>query len=88
MSDTEQLIQDLENLRHMLGVRNDKPRKQWCYRNYFNSSPGCDHYPSMQRLVAMGFAFEYRPDYFRGTLHGCMAIGLTAKETHKAINGD
>jgi hypothetical protein len=85
---TEHLLQDLENLRHMLGVRNDVPRKRWCYRNYFNSNPGCDHYASMQRLVAAGLAVEYRPDYFSATLHGCMAIGLTAKETNKALNGD
>jgi hypothetical protein len=88
MSEAEHLIEDLENLRHMLGVRSDKARKHWCYRNHFNSNPGCDHYASMQRLVARGFAVEHRKDYFSATLHGCMAIGLTAKETHKALNGD
>jgi hypothetical protein len=85
---TEHLLQDLENLRHMLGVRNDKARKHWCYRNHFNSSPECDHYASMQRLVAAGLAVEYRPDYFSATLHGCTAIGLTTKETNKALKGD
>ncbi len=85
MSEAEYLIQDLENLRHMLGVRTGKPRKH-C-RNYFNSNPGCDHYASMQRLVARGFAVEYRPEYFSATMLGCSEIGLTAKETDKALNG-
>lgn len=83
MTTTEHLLQDLENLRHMLGVDSSKSRKRWCCRNYFNSNPGCDHYPSMQRLVAQWLAVEHRPDYFSATLYGCMAIGLTAKETHK-----
>jgi len=84
---TEHLIQDMDNLRHMLGVCSERPRKRWCYRNYFNSNQGCDSYASMQRLVAQGLAFEYRPDYFSATLHGCMVIGLTSKEAAKALNG-
>ncbi len=82
---TEHLIQDMDNLRHMLGVRSDKPRKQWCYRNYFNSEPGSDTYESMVRLVVAGLATQYRLNYFCATLHGCMAIGLSAKETQKAL---
>lgn len=84
---TEHLLQDLDNLRHMLGIRSDKPRKQWCYRNYFNSSPECDHYASMQRLVTQGLAAEHRPDCFSATVHGCMAVGLTGTEAARAFNG-
>lgn len=81
-----ELLQDLEKLRHMLGVDAHRPRRQWAYRNYFNAA-GSD-VASMERLVALGFAQQYRPDYWRATEAGCKAVGLTEKETRKALKGD
>lgn len=85
MTAKQQLIEDMDNLRHMLGVCSTKPRKQWCWRNYYNANDGDE---SMARLVASGLAEQYRPNYFRATEAGCQAIGLSAKEIHKALHGD
>jgi hypothetical protein len=75
---TEQLtVDDLDNLRHMLGVEKRTPRG---YRNYFVA--GADNVPSMERLRAHGFVIKndgYRASKdacYHATLDGARAIGL------------
>lgn len=72
-------VDDLDNLRHMLGVSEQHPRG---YRNYFVA--GGDDVASMNRLVAAGFAvrneryaLSAHPCY-HATIEGAMAVGLRA----------
>lgn len=70
-------VSDLDNLRHMLGVEKRTPRG---YRNYYVAGV-CD-VPSMERLVAHGFAVKNQhcrllPDpCYHATVNGARAIGL------------
>jgi len=72
-------VEDLDNLRHMLGVTERHPRG---YRNYFVA--GTTDVPSMQRLVAAGFAvkndgYKLSSDpCYHATLDGARAVGLKA----------
>ena len=72
---------DLDNLRHMLGVRSHIPRRQWGYRNFFAASE--TQIAQMERLVAAGYArkgiVSGSLTYYHVTEAGCHAIGL-----HKA----
>ena len=76
MSDTI-TADDLDNLRHMLGVSERHPRG---YRNYFVA--GSDNVASMERLVAAGFAGRvatYRlsaDPCYHATQEGARAVGL------------
>ena len=70
---------DLDNLRHMLGV---SERCRRGYRNYFVAGP--DNVPSMERLRAAGFvvkneryAMSADPCY-HATTEGARAVGLKA----------
>lgn len=70
---------DLDNLRHMLGVGERTPRG---YRNYFVA--GGDDVASMERLRAVGFvvkneryALSAEPCY-HATTEGARAVGLRA----------
>lgn len=85
MSDADDMIADMNNLRHMLGVGSHIPKRDWCYRNYFNAGPGHSDMPSIERLVSSGLAEEYRPEYYRATVAGMRAIGLNEKQIKKAL---
>ncbi len=68
---------DLDNLRHALGVSPDQPRG---YRNYFVAGP--DNVASMERLCVVGFmvkntryAMSSDPCY-HATSEGARAVGL------------
>ena len=73
--------EDMENLRHMLGISQRTPRNQWGYRNYYASS--ISDMPSMARLETAGLVRRGRPYedayYFHATKAGCLAVGLDAK---------
>jgi hypothetical protein len=47
-------IEDLDNLKHMLGVSEYTPKRQWGYRNYF--ACGKTDELSMERLVEAKYA--------------------------------
>ena len=70
---------DLDNLRHMLGV-SDRNRRG--YRNYFVA--GSDNVQSMERLRAAGFAvrnerYQLSADpCYHATIEGARAVGLKA----------
>jgi hypothetical protein len=78
-----EIIEDMDNLRHMLGAGSDIPKRNWGYRNYFNA--GGKDLESMERLVAAGLAERYRPEFWRATEAGMKAIGFTAKQIKKAM---
>lgn len=81
--------EDMSNLRHMLGVARNVPKKQWGYRNYYASS--VSDMPSMRRLEVAGLVRRGRPYedayYFHATEAGCLAVGLSAKQRQDAMNG-
>lgn len=81
--------EDRGNLRHMLGIASNVPKKQWGYRNYYASS--VSDMPSMTRLEAAGLVRRGRPYedayYFHATEAGCLAVGLSAKQCQNALNG-
>lgn len=72
-------VDDLDNLRHMLGV-SDRCRRG--YRNYFVA--GSDDVASMERLRAAGFAMKNErytlssDPCYHATIDGARAVGLKA----------
>lgn len=85
VTQADQLIADMNTLRNMLGVRMDLPSSKWCYRNYFNAEAGHHSMPSLDRLELAGLIEHYRPGYYRATWDGCRAIGLTEKQSKRAM---
>lgn len=81
--------EDMDNLRHMLGIARNVPKKQWGYRNYYASS--VSDMPSMTRLETAGLVRRGRPYedayYFHATEAGCLAVGLSAEQRQDALNG-
>ena len=77
---------DIENLRHMLGVAANEPRRFWGTRNHF--APGAVDLPSMVRLEAAGLVRQGRPyedaHYYHATEQGCAVAGLDRKQTRRA----
>jgi len=86
---TDQAVtaEDLDKLRHMLGVDSRKSQRQWGYRNYYASSKGDE--PAMRRLQSAGFVRQGRQYedsfYFHATEEGCKAVGLNAKQIKRAM---
>lgn len=79
---------DLDNLRHMLGVDERIHKRNWGYRNYYAAGGGGSTV-SMERLVAAGFAERgqqyHNSHVYHATLEGCKAIGLNAKQIERAM---
>lgn len=79
---------DLANLRHMVGAATNTPKKQWGYRNHYAS--GSKDNPSMERLVAVGYAIMGKPYqngfYYHATEKGCKAIGLSKAAIKRALD--
>jgi hypothetical protein len=81
----EKTIEDMDTLRHMLGVGEHIKKANWGYRNYFNAEDGHHSMPSLIRLQSAGLIEKYRPSYWRATEAGCRAIGLTGKQIERAM---
>ena len=70
--------EELQKLRHMLGIKKTTPKNRWGFRNYF--AAGADDIPSMRKLESAGYVFDdgiighYR--VYRATLLGCETAGL------------
>lgn len=80
-----QLVEDLDKLRHAVGATARK-RSDWGYRNYYNTV--ADN-AAWLRLVALGLAVKGRivpggSTNFHATRDGCRAIGMTSKEVARA----
>jgi hypothetical protein len=81
-----EIVGDVENLRHMLGVASNIHKRDWGYRNYYNTSdsgPACD---SMKRLQALGLVVPGHRNYWHATKSGCKVAGLSDKQTERALN--
>jgi len=71
------IVEDMDNLRHMLGIDLSQPKKTWGYRNFFDA--GDSDLPSMERLVELGLAkrANTKASLFSATADGRAAVGLT-----------
>lgn len=83
-------VEDLDHLRHMLGINQSYSPSNWGFRNYFAAGPG-EQVESMERLVALGWVRKggQRDDlvYYYATKEGCRAAGLTTQQI-KAVFED
>lgn len=84
LSTADQIVADMEILRHMLGVGSHIPKRQWCYRNYFNAEAGHADMPSLLRMERQGLVVGGREGYWHATEAGMKAIGLNAKQIKRA----
>jgi hypothetical protein len=79
-------IEDMDDLRHMLGIDPLKSRKHWAFRNYYCADP---QHAGMARLLAIGWVTRLSnrsesPDsFYAATMDGCLAAGLTRNEVIK-----
>lgn len=69
-------VEEMEILRHMLGVGSHIRKKDWGSRNYFNAGIGHSDMPTLHRLIDKGLVIGGLPEYFHATDAGYAAIGL------------
>jgi hypothetical protein len=69
-------VEEMEILRHMLGVGSHIRVKDWGSRNYFNAGEGHSDMPTLSRLVLKGLVIPGRNEYWHATPAGYAAIGL------------
>lgn len=73
------VVTDMDNLRHMLGMVSNVRKRDWGYRNYFYS--GEADMPSMVRLQAQGLVdYTGRGSVYTATAAGRAAVGLSEKQ--------
>lgn len=71
--------EDMDDLRHMLGMTPPHSQREWGFRNYFCADP---EHPGMRRLEALGWVRATRSaivgsdQVFVATREGCRAVGL------------
>ena len=84
---TEVTDSDMKKLRHMLGATEQRPKKNWGFRNYY--AAGADSVPGLERLVAAGYCVRGAPymdaHYYHATRAGCAAAGLSKAATARAF---
>ena len=84
MSENE-TVQDMNNLRHMLGATERYKPTQWGFRNRFITSEGHDDLPSMERLHKQGLVAKGGNHYWFATEAGMRAIGFTDRQVKRAM---
>lgn len=86
LTDSQKLI-----IQHTLGARPEMDKKNYGYRNYYCVSVGSDRHRAVEALEALGMMSaghhinERRDRYYRATVAGCEAIGLTPKQIKRAF---
>ena len=68
-------FEDMDRLRHMLGVDPRRPAKCWGFRNYYDVGDDAA-VASMNRLAACGWVEHVKDSIWIATLEGCRAAGL------------
>lgn len=81
---SEEIVKDMDILRHTLGVGSHIPKRDWGYRNYFNAGDGHGDMPSLLRLCASGLMRRVNPEYWMATEAGMRAIAMTAKQMKRS----
>lgn len=83
----ELLKEDLDNLKHMLGMNYSK--KSWGFRNYYVSNIHSFDEDSMQKLLRMGYVTKSKQttlfSYYHATEQGCIVAGLNKRQINKAL---
>lgn len=84
-----ELLEDVENLRHMLGATYPNKQREWGYRNYYCANLGDK---SMERLEQAGLVIKGRVSsdqaYYHATETGCKLAGLDARQIRRALSRD
>lgn len=84
------LEDDIENIRHMVGMGHYIPRGRWGFRNYF--AAGGSQIAEMARLENNGLVerggTRDSSTYFRATSEGCRVIGMCGASIRRALGGD
>lgn len=84
----EILEEDLDNLKHMLGMNYSK--KNWGSRNYFTVYIGDGGNKSINRLLEKGLVCKHYLNSetieYSATEQGCIIAGLNKRQTKKALN--
>jgi hypothetical protein len=71
-----EVVEEMNILRHMLGIDRRVKPKDWGYRNYFNAEPGHNDYPILLRLEKKGLIERGPRHMWYATPDGCEAVGL------------
>ena len=82
------IVGDIDNLRHMLGIASNIHKRDWGYRNYYNTSDGGPDCDSMKRLQELSLVRPGRHNYWHATEQGCAVAGLDRKQTQRALNDE
>lgn len=80
--------EDMDSLRHMLGVSKNRSKNLWGFRNYF--AAGSDQIESMERLVSAGYAARGVEvggslTYYHATEAGMDAVGMSKAAKRRAM---
>ena len=79
--------EDMKKRKHMLGATENRPKKEWGFRNYF--AAGQNAVPGLERLVTAGLCVRGAPymdaHYYHATQEGCAAVGLSKAATKRAF---
>lgn len=79
------MLEQMEILRHMLGMATNVPMKQWGWRNYYNSPDAGPDLEALDALKAQGLVEQYRRNYWRATETGMQVAGLPYKARVKLL---
>ena len=81
--------EDMNRLRHALGVQNGISAEQWGYRNFYCSPKTGPEKDSMMRLHEAELVMLYREmpnfTYFEATRAGAERVGLNDEQTERAF---
>lgn len=81
--------EQIEKLQHMVGAVSNIKKKDWGFRNYFNSTPGSDDNKAMQELHGLGMVVpgaRGASNNWHCTVPGCEAAGLSEAQIQRAIH--
>lgn len=79
-------VEDMDRLRHMLGVETRYPPSRWGFRNYYSVGNDED-LASMNRLAGCGWVEHVRDSFWIATLKGCRAAGLPLSVAEAVVAG-
>ena len=81
------MVEQMDILRHMLGMASNVPKKQWGFRNYFNAGAGPDQ-DELRTMLPQGLVENYMRDYWRATEKGMRAVGLPEKTIRTLLSSN
>lgn len=80
-------VEDMDRLRHMLGIDLERSVKRWGYRNYYYVVSAADGV-SMNRLAGCGWVEHVKNSLWIATREGCLAAGLPAAVAEAILAAD